>query len=564
MTDMNRRSLLTGTVALAASGSIPAPAADQAAPEQPGAPEAPAGRRTPRPAGGDAVTVLPGDPRYEALVVGNNARWVGRPESVRLVASTEQVVRAVQEAVDGGKRISVRSGGHCYADFVFNSEVQLVIDTTPMHAVHFDEQRRAFVVEAGATLLQAYEELYKNWGVTIPGGRCYSVGAGGHVTGGGYGFLSRKHGLTSDHLYALEVVVVGADGRARSVVATREPDDPHRDLWWAHTGAGGGNFGVVTRFWFRTPGADGEDPAELLVRPPKEVLINAAALPWAGLDSANFAALVRNYGRWHERNSSPDSPYATLCSFLTLCHRSNGTVSLLTQIDGTLPDAERLLADYLAELTDGGRITLQPLTRPAGEDRAMPQLFTPRRLPWLTATKYLGSNNAALANPTLRGAHKSVYLRQGFTDEQIATLYRHLTRTDHHNPTSTVSLLSYGGRINSVRPDETASVQRDSTFKALFQSLWPDRADDDANIAWTREIYRDVFAATGGYPVPGAQTDGCYINYADTDITDPALNRSGIPWYTLYYGANYPRLQRIKATYDPRGVFRHPQSITPA
>ncbi|MBO1414340.1 FAD-binding oxidoreductase [Streptomyces sp. FH025] len=555
MTDLNRRSLLTGTVALAASGAVAVSPAAQAH-----ASEAPAGGRTPK----DAVTVLPGDPRYEALVVGNNARWVGRPEAVRLVSSTEQVVRAVQEAVDGGKRLSVRGGGHCYADFVFNPAVQLVIDTTPMHAVYFDERRRAFVVEAGATLLQAYEELYKNWGVTIPGGRCYSVGAGGHVTGGGYGFLSRRHGLTIDHLYAVEVVVVGADGRARSVVATREPDDPHRDLWWAHTGAGGGNFGVVTRFWFRTPGAQGTDPAGLLVRPPREVLVNAAALPWSGLDLANFTALVRNYGRWHERNSDPDSPYATLCSFLTLCHQSNGTVSLLTQIDGTLPNAERLLADYLAELTDGGRITVAPLSRPAGEDRAMPELFTPRRLPWLTATKYLGSNNSALANPTLRGTHKSVYLRQGFTDEQIAALHRHLTRTDHHNPTSTVSLLSYGGRINSVRPEETASVQRDSKFKALFQSLWPDEAADEANISWTREIYHDVFASTGGYPVPGTQTDGCYINYADTDITDPALNRSGVPWYSLYYGANYPRLQQVKAAYDPRGVFRHPQSITPA
>ncbi|AZQ39118.1 hypothetical protein EJ357_41515 [Streptomyces cyaneochromogenes] len=56
------------------------------------------------------------------------------------------------------------------------------------------------------------------------------------------------------------------------MVATREPADPHRDLWWAHTGGGGGSFGIVTRYWFRTPGADGDDPSGLLPAPPAGVL----------------------------------------------------------------------------------------------------------------------------------------------------------------------------------------------------------------------------------------------------------------------------------------------------
>jgi FAD/FMN-containing dehydrogenase len=71
-----------------------------------------------------------------------------------------------------------------------------------------------------------------------------------------------------------------------------------------------------------------------------------------------------------------------------------------------------------------------------------------------------------------------------------------------------------------------------------------------------------VWSATGGYPVPGDQADGCYVNNPDPDITDPAFNRSGVPWHTLYYKGNYPRLQRVKAAYDPRGVFRHAQSVS--
>ncbi|MGK5730697.1 FAD-binding oxidoreductase [Streptomyces sp. URMC 124] len=558
MSGPSRRSLLTGTVA-AAAGSAAALAARPAAAA--GTPAAPAGNTTGE-AGFPAVTVGPGDPRYGDLVVGNNARWVGSPETVRLVSTTEHVVRAVQDAVDGGKRISVRGGGHCYADFVFNPQVQTVIDMTPMHSVSYDAGRKAFCVEAGATLLDVYEALYKGWGVTIPGGRCHSVGVGGHVSGGGYGMLSRKHGLTVDHLLAVEVVVVGADGRARPVVATREQGDPHRDLWWAHTGAGGGNFGVITRYWFRSPGARGADPAAQLIHPPKEVLVSALALPWTALDERAFTGLVRAYGTWHEKNAGADSPYASLCSFLTLCHQANGTVSLLTQMDAGVPDAERLLHDYIAAVTASlGKGAARPLTTPAGENAPMPDLFHPRRLPWLTATKFLGTNNAALVNPTLRGAHKSAYMRKSFTDGQIAAIRRHLTRTDLRNPSSMVSLLSFGGRINAAAPGDTASVQRDSVFKALFQSMWADRADDDANVRWTRESYAEVFAATGGYPVPGPATDGCYINYADTDITDPAHNRSGVPWQTLYYGTNYPRLQRIKAAYDPGNVFRHPQSI---
>ncbi|MDX3494264.1 FAD-binding protein [Streptomyces turgidiscabies] len=550
---MKRRSVLTGTAA-AAIGA----AAFETAPAATAATASPTAAAT----AADAVTVLPSDPRYADLVVGNNARWVGRPDSVRLVRTTKQVVRAVQEAVDAGKRISVRSGGHCYTDFVFNPDVRVVIDTSLLDTVSYDESRRAFEVGAGATLLHIYESLFKGWGVTIPGGMCYSVGAGGHISGGGYGMLSRRHGLTVDHLYAVEVVVVDAAGKARSVVATREADDPHRDLWWAHTGGGGGNFGIITRYWFRSPGATGTDPSALLPRPPKEVLVSAMALPWSELDKDAYTALVRKFGAWHEKNAGADSAAASLCSFLMMNHRANGAVGLLTQVDATVPGAERVLTDFLAEITsDLSEGAARPMSEPVGELGALPELFTPQRLSWLTSVKLLGTSNPTLTNPTLRGHHKSAYLRRNVTDAQAASMYRHLTRTDHQNPASMVVLLSYGGKINTVASGDTAAAQRDSVFKGLFQSFWGDTEADDANISWVRDVYGEVFSATGGYPVPGAATDGCYINYPDADIADTRQNTTGVPWYTLYYKGNYPRLQRIKAVYDPRNIFRHSQSI---
>jgi FAD/FMN-containing dehydrogenase len=81
------------------------------------------------------------------------------------------------------------------------------------------------------------------------------------------------------------------------------------------------------------------------------------------------------------------------------------------------------------------------------------------------------------------------------------------------------------------------------------------------NLTWVRAFYRDLFADTGGVPAPGDAFDGALINHPDTDLADPALNTSGVPWHTLYYQDNYPRLQRIKTQYDPRDVFRHPLSI---
>ncbi|MFF7145304.1 FAD-binding oxidoreductase [Streptomyces nodosus] len=547
---MKRRSVLAGTaVAIAATTLETGPAATAAGAATGTAP--------------DAVTILPGDPRYADLVVGNNSRWVARPDAVRLVRTTEQVVRAVQEAVDGSKRISVRSGGHCYADFVFNPEVRVVIDTSLLDTVGYDEDLKAFEVGAGSTLLHVYDSLFKGWGVTIPGGMCYSVGAGGHISGGGYGMLSRRHGLTVDHLYAVEVVVVGADGRARSVVATREADDPERDLWWAHTGGGGGNFGVITRYWFRSPGATGTDPAALLPRPPKEVLVSAVALPWSELDKASFVSLVQKFGAWHEKNGSAGTAAASLCSFLMMNHQANGSIGLLTQIDATVPDAEKVLDGFLTEITSSlSDVAVRPMTEPIGELSALPGLFTPQRMPWLHSVKLLGTSNPTLTDPTLRGHHKSAYLRKNLTEAQATAMYRHLTRTDHQNPQSMVVLLSYGGKINTVGSGDTASAQRDSIFKGLFQSFWSSVTDDDANIGWTRDVYGEVFSASGGYPVPGAATDGCYINYADADITDTKVNTTGVPWYTLYYRENYPRLQHIKAAYDPRNTFRHSQSIT--
>ena len=557
MSGIDRRTMLTRSTAAIGGAALAGTLAGPAVAASPGTPSAAR-------ADSAGATIRPDDPRYTNLTAGNNQRFVARPDYVRMIRSTADAEQALKDAVRQGKRVSVRSGGHCFSDFVCHPEVEVILDLSEMTDISYDEQRRAFAVQPGARLMNIYEQLYKGWGVTIPGGICYSVGAGGHIAGGGYGLLSRDHGLVVDHLYAVEVVVVDAQGKVRTVVATREANDPDRDLWWAHCGGGGGNFGLVTRYWFRSKDAVGTDPGRLLAQPPSEVLVSAVSFPWDQLTEQTFTRLLKNFGAWHEANSAPDSPYTKLSSLFNVCHKAHGTLDMFTQVDATVPDAEGLLASYLDAITSGTGLQKKSMTRASGELPAMPHLAAPRRMPWLQATRLVGTNNPTITNPTSRGAHKSAYMRKNFSDHQVSVMYRHMSDPSFQNVDTMIVLFSFGGQVNAVAHDASANAQRDSVFKMCFQTFWADESGDDANLGWARGIYEDFFDTTGGVPVPGEFSDGCYINYADKDLADPARNRSGVPWSTLYYKGNYPKLQQVKRRYDPTDYFRHSLSIEPA
>ncbi len=116
-------------------------------------------------------------------------------------------------------------------------------------------------------------------------------------------------------------------------------------------------------------------------------------------------------------------------------------------------------------------------------------------------------------------------------------------------------------KVNTVAPDATASAQRESTLTTSYSVGWENPQDEARSLTWLRRFYRDVFADTGGVPVPGDLSNGALINHPDVDFADPEWNTSGVPWHRLYYKDNYPRLQRVKAQWDPRNVFHHALSI---
>ncbi|WP_406316588.1 FAD-binding protein [Streptosporangium sp. NBC_01639] len=488
------------------------------------------------------ATIAADDPRYESLLRGTNHRFVAKPDRVCVVTSTEQVVAVVGAAVGSGLRVTVRSGGHGFEGF-FAAEGGVLLDMSEMTNVYYDPSRTAFAVEPGALLGHVYRVLFKGWNVTIPGGECTEVGVGGHFVGGGYGPLSRRLGAVVDYLYAVEVVVVDADGAARAVVATCEPDDPHRDLWWAHTGGGGGNFGVVTRYWVRSPGVTSTDPAELLPKAPSRWRIGFCMWPWESMTEESFTTLLRNVGTWFEQNSAPGSPHARHSASFYSSHRSGGALMLQAMIDDEVPDAAALLDTYFDTVSEG-----------VGVEPTRTQVVRP----WLYFAAYPNWGDPGTQD-IRRIKIKAAYLRRGYTERQLASIWQHLTGEE--GVQNQLILIGYGGQVNTVAPDATATAQRDSVLKAAYMAVWGDEAEDHTHLTRLREFYRDVYADTGGVPVPNEVSDGSYINYPDVDLADPTWNTSGVPWSTLYYKDNYPRLQQVKRRYDPRNEFRHGLSV---
>ncbi|MFE7135312.1 FAD-binding protein [Streptomyces sp. NPDC057638] len=495
------------------------------------------------------VTVLPNDPRYPGLVTGANQRWVGTPDYVLVASNADQVVQAVQETLDAGLRFTVRSAGHCYEDFTSNSQVRVLIDVSAMQSVTFDNARRAFAIEPGARLGGVYQTLFQNWGVTIPGGTCPGVGVGGHVTGGGYGPLCRSHGVTVDYLEAVEVVVVDAQRQARKVLATRDILDPKRELWWGHTGGGGGNFGIVTKYWFRNRGVLSTNPADLLPKAPQELIVSEVAFSWQGMTQAAFSRLLLNFSTFFETHQNPLHPYAKLWSALKPRHRSAGEFLMSTQIDSAVPNADALLDGFLAAIVAGTGLTYRVDAR-----KRVNWLYNVLNWPGLGGSGFEGKN---------RFKAKSAYMRHHFQPAHLAAFWQHMTRTDYNNPAALVEIVGYGAVANIPFPSDTAVPQRDSIMKMLFIDMWATPAEDAVNKAWVREFYRDVFAATGGVPRPDSHADGAFINYADVDLNSPVHNTSGVPWSSLYFKAGYPRLQNVKRTWDPLDIFRHTLAIRP-
>lgn len=214
--------------------------------------------------------LLPGDSGYDSAKRVFNPAFDGlKPAAIAKCAKPEDVQAAVSAAA---RRVPIaaRSGGHSYAGYSV-PDGGLMIDLGGMSSV--DVQGEQVVIGAGAKLKTVYATLGAA-GRCLPAGSCPSVGIAGLTLGGGIGVLARKYGLTCDHLVSAQVVT--ADGKLRTASEDSEPE-----LFWALRGGGGGNFGVVTSFTFRT------DPA------PSAVSVFSLRFPAGSADD-----VVAEWQRW--------------------------------------------------------------------------------------------------------------------------------------------------------------------------------------------------------------------------------------------------------------------------
>ncbi len=554
---VSRRGLLRGAAGSVALGTAVG-AADSAAADAPAlALPHPAGPVTAEAADAfDDLRVLPGDGRYQTLSQGFNQRFSSEPRYIQLITDDESAVTGLRDALRHDLRPTIRGGGHCYEDFVENTG-GAILDVSTMKGIGRGRDkygRPAYCVESGATNWDMYCQLFRKYGVTAPGGSCYSVGVGGHICGGGYGVLSRRNGLIVDHLVQVDVVTVRG-GRVEVTSAHRDDpaDSAAGHLFWAHTGGGGGNFGLVVRYYFT-----GELPT-----PPARVWLSSLSWPWAELvkKPKDFTRLLRNFGEFFAAHSGPqEQVYQDLFSILKLTHKTNGNLVLSSHWmrDDTAP-----LDAYLAAMQRGLSTRPTVVSDLAAGVEFEPAVQKRRQMPWFQETMTVNGSG-----PNQRGKYKSAYHRKPFTDQQIDAIWTWLTKDDPAADLTQTLLQvdSYGCRINTVDPQATAVPQRDSIMKLQYQTYWTMPAQDEAHLKFLRGFYEDVYRTTGGVPeisdaAHDRDTDGCYVNYPDVDLgvaSEPA------PRYPrLYYKENYARLQWAKRLWDPHNVFHHSQSIVP-
>lgn len=516
-----------------------------------------------------ANTVLRSDPRFAIASRTHNARFPAEPEQlpgrVSYCVDAEDVARTLQQVINAGLRPTVRSSGHCYEDFIVNNPSGAILDVSLMNRVGAGQGSGAFHLEPGVMLGRAYEDLYKLAGVCIPGGTCYTVTAGGHISGGGYGTLVRQYGLTVDWLTAVDIVTIDARGNA---IARRANKQQHPDLFRALRGGQGSNFGVITAFHF----------AELPPMP-QEVVKAGLTWDWSGLGEDDFVRILQTYGNWMVRNSSNKDSWG-LFAALQLNNEESGKISLRAEYivpTGPVKDTS-VLTDFLDQFAICAPRAMQWITSRnsylASSPRAAESVLHAKapavsktdipvsRQSWLEAMVGGQSGSAIQFADRNRAKYKSCYMKQNFTDEEARTFYRMFTSDRTRG--LIVAVDSYGGAVNSVeRAADTAIPQRASVMKLQYMSFWKRQEEDGYRLHGIREAYQQIYSTAEvsqrykGAPYPGDHYEGCYINYPDVDMLQYPF------WHELYYGTGslYGFLQDVKRKYDPHNIFHHSMSI---
>ncbi len=394
--------------------------------------------------------LLPADADYPQARQIWNAMIDRRPAVIVQCAGTDDVRTALRFARRHALEVAVRGGGHNIAGNAL-CDGGLLIDLSTTREVEVDAKARRAVVQPGATLAD-FDAAAQRHGLATPVGINSTTGIAGLTLGGGFGWLTRQHGMTVDNLLSAEVVT--ADG-----AVLRASEEENSDLFWGLRG-GGGNFGIVTRFEFALHPVGPEIFAGLVVYPlaqGKKVLHAYRAFARSAPETLSAWAVIRR---------APPLPF--------LPAEAHGREVVIIALACIAPDAEKLTAPLL-DLGEplGAHVGRQPY---AQWQQAFDPLLTPG------ARNYWKS-------------HNFVELHDEVLDAAVAF--------GHRLPTAEceIFIAHIGGVPNRVAPDATAYAQRDARFVMNLHGRWQTAPEDAAGIAWARAAFDACapFASSGAY-----------------------------------------------------------------
>ncbi|MHB8926567.1 MAG: FAD-binding oxidoreductase [Bacillota bacterium] len=407
-----------------------------------------------------------------------------------------------------GVPLRARSGRHSYENYsVLDGGV--VIDVSKMNQIVLYRSTGLATIGAGAQLLPIYQTLWNDAKVTIPGGSCPTVGIAGLTLGGGFGLISRLHGLTCDALQSL--TMVNANGELVQASATE-----NEDLFWASCGGGGGNFGIVTSFTFKTVPVD-------------KVTVFVIHWNWSDLK-----AVFKAFQVW----ANPEGLDRRVVPLVNLTSETAGQVAVVGEFVGPLNEMLALLQPLLQTAPPPISLSLKY------EDYIDAVYFFAGVAP--PSSVVVPLTGLQLPHPFSNEDHEkfkntSAYQFDLFPDEAIDTMIYWLSHTA--GAANLVAFDVYGGAISDRSNHETAFPHRRGVRASLqYQAYWDHDEEAPANIRWVEGFRRAM--------LPWAH-DG-YVNYIDRDV----LN-----WPDAYYAENLRRLLRVKREYDPGDVFNFPQGL---
>ncbi len=439
----------------------------------------------------------PKDLGYDEARTVFNGMIQRRPASVIRCSGVADVIQAVRFARDNEILVSVRSGGHNVAGSSV-AEAGLMIDLRQLREVHVNPRKRLAHVGGGA-LLRDLDWETQAFGLAVPAGVVSDTGVAGLTLGGGYGWLRAKYGLSIDNLVAADVVTADGD-------YLHANDTENSDLFWALRG-GGGNFGIVTRFTFRAHPVG-----------PK-VVFCAPSYPISRARSVASA--------WREFMEEAPEEFTSVI-FLQQLNPDSGTASSI--------DVICIVGVYAGDVNEGERV-IAPLRqlRPLLADESGSKDF-------VDVQRHLDS---PVPTGSMRAYFKSLYTAE-FPDSLVETILDAFAVRPA--ATSAVVIQALRGANQRVSADATAFGDRSANYMIELNSSWPNDRETDRNVAWTRDLFRQLEPHGNG---------GVYLNHAGD-------HQETVAHAAATLGDNYERLRVIKKKYDASNFFSLNHNIPPA